>query len=77
MPGLDAVFRRLADDASFADAVRRDPERALRDYDLTADERRRIDRATGPSPRRLGELLHGDTSDNGDTGGEQRHSGRS
>lgn len=45
MSDLERVFARLADDAGFADAVRLDPLDALRPYDLSADDLRRIEAA--------------------------------
>ena len=40
---LDHVFARLVDDPPFADAVRSDPASALRAYDLTASDLRRLE----------------------------------
>lgn len=45
MAGLVEVFARLADDVAFADQLRTNPARALRGYDLTADELARLSRA--------------------------------
>lgn len=47
MAGLDEVFSRLANDPSFADAIRTDPTRALGGYRLDALELRRLEQALG------------------------------
>ena len=47
MSGLEDVFTRLANDPSFADAIRTDPTGALSGYKLTAPELRRVDQALG------------------------------
>lgn len=61
MPGLDAVFARLANDASFADSVRSDPTRALLGYTLSPADLRRVAAALGDEPFRLEQLLGSDT----------------
>ena len=50
MPGLDAVFARVANDPSFADAIRNDPAAALRGYLLEPAELGRLERALGLGP---------------------------
>ncbi len=47
MAGLDEIFARLANDPSFADAIRTDPTRALGGYRLGALELRRLEQALG------------------------------
>jgi|JI10StandDraft_1071094.scaffolds.fasta_scaffold57548_3 hypothetical protein len=47
MAGLDAVFARLANDPTFADAIRTDPAVALRGYPLESTELARLERALG------------------------------
>jgi hypothetical protein len=47
MSGIEAVFVRLADDPGFADAIRAHPAEALRGYDLSDDDLRRLDAAIG------------------------------
>lgn len=43
MTDLGRVLSRLADDPSFADALRDHPHVALRGYDLAGDDLRRIE----------------------------------
>jgi len=47
MAGLDDVMARIANDPSFADAVRSDPTNALRGYGLTPAEIGRLEQALG------------------------------
>lgn len=47
MAGLDIVMARLANDATFADALRTDPSTALRGYHLEASELLRLEQALG------------------------------
>ena len=47
MPGIEAVFVRLVDDPAFADALRARPAEALRGYDLSDADLRRIEAAIG------------------------------
>ena len=55
MAGLDEVLARVTNDPSFADEIRLDALRALRDYPLDPSELARLERALGlvaapPSP---------------------------
>lgn len=50
MAGLDIVMARVANDATFADAVRADPTTALRGYPLDASELARLEHALGLAP---------------------------
>lgn len=43
MASLDQVFARLADDPTFADAIRTDPASALRGIDLSDTDLRRLE----------------------------------
>jgi hypothetical protein len=47
MAGLEAVFSRIANDPSFADAVRADPVQALRGYQLDPAGLARVAHALG------------------------------
>lgn len=47
MAGLDIVMARVANDATFADALRTDPATALRGYQLDASELARLEQALG------------------------------
>ncbi|MEQ1700700.1 MAG: hypothetical protein ABMA25_11350 [Ilumatobacteraceae bacterium] len=47
MAGLDIVMARVANDATFADALRTDPTAALRGYQLDASELARLEHAIG------------------------------
>ncbi|MGB8862044.1 MAG: hypothetical protein WCC60_22500 [Ilumatobacteraceae bacterium] len=51
MQGLDDVFARLANDPTFADAIRNDPARALRPYHLDDAELGRLEHALGIAPQ--------------------------
>lgn len=54
MTELARVFERLTSDQEFADEIRRDPAKALREFDLDAHELTRLERALGLSIRPLG-----------------------
>ena len=47
MAGLDEVLARVTNDPAFADAIRLDALRALRDYRLAPSELARLERALG------------------------------
>ena len=50
MAGLEDVLQRVANDRSFADAVRSDPTNALRGYQLDPSELARLERVVGAAP---------------------------
>lgn len=50
MSGLDEVLARIANDPTWADAVRTNPTDALRGYDLDPDELSRLEHAMGTNP---------------------------
>jgi hypothetical protein len=50
MAGLEDVLQRVANDRSFADAVRSDPTNALRGYQLDPSELARLERVLGATP---------------------------
>lgn len=50
MPGIEDVFMRLTNEPAFADAIRSAPAVALRGYDLSDADLRRLDAAIGAVP---------------------------
>ena len=51
---MDEVFIRLVRDKDFRELLRRDPEQALADYDLTPEERAAFARLSRRSRRKPG-----------------------
>lgn len=49
MSGIEEVFVRLANEPGFADEIRARPAEALRGYDLSDADLRRLDAAIGSS----------------------------
>lgn len=57
MSDLQEVFRRLANDHTFGDALRNDPVTALRNYRLSGADLRRLEKALSGSPCSVEDLL--------------------